>query len=803
MKLSKKWLHDYVQFDMSDKAFADAMTLSGSKVEGFGREGTGLVNVAVGLVTQIERHPDSDHLWVCQLDVGGSEPVQIVTGAQNVTAGRYVPAALDNSIIAGGQKIKKTKFRGVLSCGMLCSLEELGLTIHDFPGAYGEGVEDGIFLLNEDCNCTPGLDIQTAIGLDDVVTEFEITSNRPDCLGVRGLAREAAATFQLPFTQSEPALPQGHGDVNDLLKVRIDAPELCYRYAGAVVENVRVAPSPRWMRERLRACGVRPINNIVDITNYVMLEFGQPMHAFDLRYLEGNQVVVRTAQAGEAITTLDNIERKLSTDMLVIADANKPVAVAGVMGGEFSGIMDDTRTIVFESACFKGTQVRTTAKRLGLRTESSSRFDKELDPASCAKCLARALELVQELGAGDIVSGIVDVFPSPKPARTIPFEPDYVNGFVGIDCPADEQITMLARVGCKVENNVVHIPSWRGDIANKADLAEEAARLYGYDKIPAVPLRGMADARLTEAQKLQRLCGETLRGLGCSEICTYSFMSPKAYDKIALPEGHWLRDCVVLSNPLGEDTSVMRTTPTPSMLETLARNYNNRNESAALYELATVYRPSRDEFATEAKLPLEKQMISIGLYGPGADYFALKGIVEALLAKTGLTDYDVQAVTDDPTYHPGRAAAFTLADGTWLACLGEISPAVQENYDIGTRVYAANIDFNKLMVNRIAEKTYKQLPRYPAVTRDLALVCGTDTPVLTLQKAIQGACGQLLENLKLFDVYTGSQIAEGSKSVAFSLRLRSAKGTLTDEEADAAVKRCMKALDKIGAKLRA
>ena len=792
MKLSKKWLNEYVQCNVSDKAFADAMTMSGSKVEGYEAEGAGLENIVVGLVTQITRHPDSDHLWVCQLDVGG-ETVQIVTGAQNVTQGCYVPVAMDNSAIAGGTKIKKTKFRGVLSQGMLCGVDEVGLSQHDFPYA----ANDGIFLLGEDCRREPGLDIHEAIGLDDVVTEFEITSNRPDCLSVLGLAREAAATFGLDFRPQTSDIRPGAGNVHDLLKVRIDAPELCYRYAGAVVENVRVKPSPRWMRERLRAGGVRAINNIVDITNYVMLEYGQPMHAFDLRYLEGSQVIVRTAGAGESITTLDGIERKLEPDMLVIADAQKPVAVAGVMGGEYSGIMDDTSTIVFESACFFGQQVRSAAKRLGLRTESSSRFDKELDPQGCVKVLTRALQLVQELDAGDVVNGIVDVFPTPKPAREIAFNPDYVNKFIGIDCPAGEQIAILERIGCEVENDVIHVPSWRGDLQGKADIAEEIARFYGYDKIPAVPLRGLADARPTEEQKLQRLVGETLRALGCSEICTYSFMSPKAYDRIELPGGHWLRESIVIRNPLGEDTSVMRTTPTPSMLETLARNYNNRNEGAALYELATVYRPREDG------LPEEKQMICIGLYGSNSDYFTLKGIVEALLEKTGLTGYDIQAVTDDPTYHPGRAAALTLADGTWLACLGEISPAVQENYGLGTRAYLANIDFNTLFSNREPEKAYKQLPRYPAVTRDLALVCAAEIPVLTLQRAIEQACGNLLENLKLFDVYTGSQIAAGSKSVAFSLRLRSAKGTLTDEEADTAVKRCVKALGKAGATLRA
>jgi len=792
MKLSKKWLNDYVQCSVSDKAFADAVTMSGSKVEGYEAEGAGLENIVVGLVTEITRHPDSDHLWVCQVDVG-DETVQIVTGAQNVAAGSYVPVAKDNSVVAGGKKIKKSKMRGVASCGMLCSLEELGLTAHDFP--YAE--EDGIFLLGEDCDHTLGLDIQTAIGLDDVVTEFEITSNRPDCLSVLGLAREAAATYKLDFRPKTLDIRPGTGNVADYLKVRIDAPDLCYRYAGAVVENVRVAPSPRWMRERLRASGVRPINNIVDITNYVMLEHGQPMHAFDLRYLEGNQVIVRTAGAGESITTLDGVERKLEPDMLVIADARKPVAVAGVMGGEYSGIMDDTKTIVFESACFRGAQVRSTAKRLGLRTESSARFEKELDPDGCARVLTRALQLVQELDAGDVVNGMVDVFPSPKLRRTVAFDWEYVNRFIGIDCPREAQIAILECIGCNVEGDVIHVPTWRGDLEGKADIAEEVARFYGYDNIPAVPLRGLADARLTGEQKLQRLVGETLRGLGLSEIVTYSFISPKAYDKTGLPAGHPLRDSVVISNPLGEDTSVMRTTALPSMLETLARNYNNRNESAALYELATIYRPRG-----EAELPEEKQRLMIGLYGPGADYFALKGIVEELLRKVGIAGWDIAAVTGNEALHPGRAAALLL-DGEELALLGEVSPAVQENYGIGARANVASVDMKTLLAKQNSEKAYRPLPRYPAVTRDLALVCDANTPVLTLQKAIQGACGGLLEHLKLFDVYTGSQVAAGSKSVAFSLRLRSAKGTLTDEEADAAVKRCVKALEKIGARLRA
>jgi len=791
MNLSKKWLNEHIKLDVTDKEFAQAMTISGSKVESFVQEGAELKNIVVGHVTAAERHPDSDHLWVIQVDVG-NEQVQIVTGAQNVTAGSYVPVAKDNSVIFGGQKIKKTKFRGVLSQGMLCGIDELGLSQHDFPYAP----DDGIFLLGDDCAREAGLPIQEAIGLNDVVTEFEITSNRPDCLSVIGLAREAAATFKQDFDMPESALPSGTGDVKDHLSVRIDAPDLCYRYAGVVVENVRVVPSPRWMRERLRASGVRPINNIVDITNYVMLEFGQPMHAFDLRYLEGNQVIVRKAGAGETITTLDGTRHKLDETMLVIADAKRPVAVAGVMGGEHSGILDDTTTVVFESACFYGMQVRATAKKLGLRTESSARFEKELDPSGCLNMLARALELVKALDAGNIVNGIVDVFPTPKPMRSIEFTPEWINAFLGIDCPTKEQITILERIGCTVEQDSIIVPSFRNDLEARADIAEEIARFYGYDNIPSVPLRGLADACLAQSQQLQTLIGEILRAQGLSEICTWSFISPKGYDKLELPKNSFLRNSVVIQNPLGEDTSVMRTIPLPSMLEVLSRNYNNRNESAALYELATIYLPKGEE-----ELPEERLVVTLGMYGADMDFFTLKGVIEQLLAHSGVAGYNITAIAEPYALHPGRAAALSI-DGEEFAWFGEISPAVQENYELGTRAYTATINFNVLLAHSNRKIVYKALPRYPAITRDLALVCPADMPVLQLQNAIERGAGKLLEELRLFDVYTGNQVAQGSKSVAFRLRLRSAQATLTDEEADAAVKRCIKDLEKIGVSLR-
>jgi phenylalanyl-tRNA synthetase beta chain len=792
MNLSKKWLSDYVKLNVSDQEFADGMTLSGSKVESFETEGADIKNVIVGRVESLERHPDSDHLWICQINVGGPENIQIVTGAQNLKAGDVVPVAMDNSYVAGGHHIKKGKLRGVESCGMLCSLGELGLTVHDFPYA----IEDGIFVLGEDCDRTLGKDIHEAIGLDDVVTEFEITSNRADCLSVIGLAREAAATFGGELEVPVPEVHQTHGDVNSILTVEIKEPTLCYRYAGAVVENVRIKPSPRWLRERLRACGVRPINNIVDITNFVMLEFGQPMHAFDLRYLDGNSVIVRRAENGEKITTLDGVERELNENMLVIADANKPVAVAGVMGGEYSGIMDDTTTIVFESAMFNGVSVRRTAKALGMRTEASSRYEKELDATGCLRSLTRALQLVEMLDAGDIVSGVVDCDYSDKTPVTLPFMPEWVNNFIGIDLSADEQKAILEKIDFKVENGVITAPSFRNDIEHQADISEEIARFYGYNKIPDRELHGVADGRYTDEQMLENKLNSVLIAQGLSEICTYTFISPKEYDKLNLPADSELRNCVKILNPLGEDTSVMRTTAIGSMLGILSRNYNNRNASAALYEISPVYKSNGTE-----ELPDEPNVIMLGLYGEQYDYFNLKGIVEKVLEAAGIDNYDIDRVTDNPTFHPGRTAVITV-NGEQLALLGEIHPKVRDNYEIGTRCYVAEIKFDVLFNNRGAEKVYKPLPKFPATTRDLAFVCEKDIPVMKLEKLISSAIGKNLESIELFDVYEGAQVGLGMKSVAFSLSLRSPERTLTDEDADSAVKKAVKALAEIGVQLR-
>lgn len=792
MLLSKKWLNDFLKTDIADKNFAGIMTMSGSKVEGFRREGDELEKIVVARIISLERHPNSDHLFICSADVGGESPIQIVTGAQNLSAGDFVPVALDGSVTAGGKKIKKSKLRGVESDGMFCSLGELGLTAHDFPYA----VSDGVFVLGGDCDRLPGADIKSAIGLDDTVFEFEITPNRPDCLSVIGLAREAAAALEMPFCVPAPCVKAGAGDVGDCLSIDISDNEKCYRYAGAVVKNVRIAPSPRWMRERLRAGGVRPINNIVDITNFVMLEYGQPMHAFDYRFLEGGSVIVRTAKKGETITTLDGVQRALSEDMLVIADAVKPVAVAGVMGGEYSGIMDDTQTIVFESACFNGPSVRSTSKKLGMRTEASARYEKGLDPKGCRACLDRALELVQLLDAGDVVNGVIDCDKTADARATVQFDPDWTNSFIGIDMSADEQAKILERLSFKVQDGIVTVPSFRGDVEHKADIAEEVARFYGFENIKSHPIISTTAGALNDTQKLQKLAGDILLAQGLTEIMTYSFISPKSYDKIMLGADSPLRKSIVISNPLGEDTSVMRTTSVPSMLEVLSRNFNNRNAAARLYELSTVYIPKDGE-----ELPEEKITVSLGMYGEGLDFFSLKGVIEELLLSFGICDCDVEAVTDCAYLHPGRAAKLT-AGGDELGIFGEVHPDVLDNYEIDTKAYVGSVDFNTLKKHADLARSYKQLPKFPATTRDLAFVCDKSLPVLTLRRAISSAAGGVLESLTLFDVYEGSQIPEGMKSVAFNLVLRSPDKTMTDEEADDAVRRSVKALEKLGISLR-
>ncbi|MFT3952170.1 MAG: phenylalanine--tRNA ligase subunit beta [Oscillospiraceae bacterium] len=799
MNLSMKWLADYVDCSLPVKQFCYDMTMSGSKVEGFEAEGDEISNVVVGKILSVEPHGNSDHLVVCMVDVGKDAPVQIVTGAPNVSAGDYVPAALDGSTLPGGVKIKKGKLRGVESNGMLCSLGELKLTKHDFPYA----IEDGIFLLGEDCDRTPGADIRAAIGLNDTTVEFEITSNRPDCLSVLGLAREAAATFNVPSNVKAPAFQGVDGAVSDLLSVEIKNTALCSRYIGGVVKNVKIAPSPRWLRERLRASGVRPINNFVDITNFVMLEYGHPMHAFDLRYVEGNSIIVRNAQAGETITTLDGTQRALSPEMLVIADAKKPVAVAGVMGGEYSGIMDDTATVVFEAACFDGASVRTTAKKLGMRTDASARFEKGLDADNCLPAIKRAFELVELLGAGEVVRELIDADYSDKTPKTVEFDPAWINTFLGTSIPVADMADYLTRLGFTVENGVVTAPRVRIDIACKADVAEEVARIYGYNNIPATIIKGVANAKLTPAQKFERKLRATMSALGYSEITTYSFISPKYFDKINLPADSALRKTVTITNPLGEDTSVMRTSVLPSMCEVLGRNFNNRNKEAFLFEIGTEYLPDADE----TKLPAELARLCLGSYGGESDFFALKGTIEELLDRIGLTGYET-ARADESTpfgercaFHPGRVAVMEK-NGIPFAMLGELHPSVCENYGIDTKCYAAKLLVPELLALAEPDRVYVPLPKFPAITRDISVVCDDTLPAAALEKAIRGAVGKILEKVELFDVYKGKQIEDGKKSVSYAISMRSHDGTLTDDQAEAAMKKVLKALSALGAELR-
>ena len=817
MNLSMKWLGDYVKADMPIKDFCHALTMSGSKVECYEKEGSNISNVVVGKILSKGPHENADALFVCQVDIGAEAPIQIVTNAKNVKEGDLVPVALDGAVLPEG-KIKKCKMRGVESFGMFCGLETLGLTAHDFPYADPEGV----FVIEEDCKL--GEDIHTAIGLDDTSVEFEITSNRPDCLSVIGLARETAATYGTELKVKAPEFKGVDGDINSMLKVDIHNTEKCQRYCAGIVKNVKIGPSPRWMRERLRASGVRPINNFVDITNYVMLEYGQPMHAFDLRYVEGAHINVRNAKNGEKIMTLDGVERELTEDMLVIADEKKPVAVAGIMGGEYSGIMDDTTTVVFESAYFEPTQVRQTSKKLRLKSDASARYEKGVDRLISMTCLKRAFELVEELGAGEVLNTVIDRDYTDKTPASVEFSADWINNFLGTDISEADMIKYLERLEFKVENGKVIAPSFRIDIGCKADIAEEVARIYGYNNIPSTDFRGVARAEFTEEQKFTRTLRNAAAALGGYEIATYSFVSPKYFDKIKLPANSKLRKVVKIVNPLGEDTSVMRTSTIPSMLDVLSFNYNNRNDKACLFEISKEYLPAEQEkpfingdtLANSGKqkhkysysLPDEPQRLTIGMYGGDADFYTLKGMVEQILGELKIEDVEYVRAADSDIFdekyalHPGRSAVI-LKDGTPLGIMGEVHPDVQETYEIGVKTYIAKLNIPELMAAAADKITYQPLPKFPATTRDLSLLVDEDMPVAELEKAIKGAVGKILEKVSLFDVYRSDEMKQnGKKSIAYSISMRSHEGTLTDEQADGAMKRVLKALSAIGAELR-
>lgn len=786
MKLNRKWLNeDFVDLSqVSDQTFVDTMTMVGQKVETYQRLDQGIRNVVVGRVISIVRHQNSDHMWICQVDVGQAEPVQIVTGAQNVRQGDLVPVALHNSWLPGGVHITKGKLRGERSNGMLCSLKELGLTLGDFP--YAE--EDGIWILQEDCQ--PGDDINTVIGNDDTVVEFEITNNRPDCYAIIGLAREAAAAFALPMHHHTPVVKGSNaGSIFQYLDVEVPAEALCNRYTARMVANVRIGPSPKWLRQRLRANGVRPINNIVDITNYVMLEYGQPMHAFDYRYVSSGKIVVRESREGEAITTLDGTVRRLKPGMLVIADGEKPIGLAGIMGGENSEIVADTATVVFESANFNGTSIRQTALALGLRTEASGKFEKNLDPMLTVPAVQRACELVELLNCGDVLDGTIDVLHFVPQPRQLPLEPERINRLLGTEISRADMVAYLNRLEIPVEGDQIHIPSWRPDLVCMADIAEEVGRLYGYNNIGTTTIRGAAtQGGYSETAALETEAGRLCRAVGYSEIITYSFVSPGVFDRIRLAADSPLRRTLAIQNPLGEDTSVMRTVALPSMLDILARNHAYHNKAVKLYELAKVYRPVEGQ-----TLPQEPKMLVLGAYGPGEDFFTMKGQVEAILAGLRVKQPVYTAVTGHPTYHSGRCAKVTV-EGVDLGYLGQLHPLVAGNYDLEGEVYCCELDFTRMMGLRKPAPTYVPLPKYPAVTRDLAVVCDESRTVAQVESCMIRAAGKHLRHIRLFDIYRGKGVAEGKKSMAFSLELRADDRTLTDGEVEADVARILAAL---------
>ena len=799
MLLSRKWLNEFVPVDVDDRTFAEDMTLSGSKVEITEIEGEEISNVVVGRVVEIKRHENSDHMWICQVDVGEEAPIQIVTGAQNVSQGDLVPVAKHNSTLPGGVKITKGKLRGEKSNGMLCSYKELGMTDNDWPYS----VVDGIFLLNSDPDLKakdlkPGDDIRTAIGLDDHVVEFEITPNRPDCLSVIGLAREAAVTYGKTMAQHEPVIKGGGvGNLTELLDVETPATDLCPRYTARMVRNVKIGPSPKWMRDRLRASGVRPINNIVDITNYVMLEYGQPMHAFDYRYVNGGKIVVRRAEDGETLTTLDGNVRQLNSSMLVIADEHRAVGLAGIMGGENSEIVEDTVDVVFESANFNGTSIRRTALALGMRTEASAKFEKGLDILNTLPAVNRACELVEMLGAGEVLDGTIDILNFVPQPKQLKLRADKINALLGTDIDAAEMCRILQELGFGVDGDIITVPSWRGDVEHYSDLAEEVARFYGYNQIPTTAMTGVTTrGGYSPEQMLERSLGTVCRSLGYDEIITYSFISPTYYDKIRLPEDSPLRKSMKIMNPLGEDTSIMRTTVMPSMLEILTRNYNYRNKEAHLYELGRTYFEREDGMADEPK------HLSLGVYGPEESFFTLKGAVETILDSIRAEDVTYVAEKSDPSYHPGRCAK-VYVNGQEVGTLGQIHPLVAANYGVDAELYYADLKFDALFASRGADPEYQPLPKFPAVTRDIAVLVDKAVTVGAMESSIQAAAKGLLKDVTLFDIYEGAKLPTGKKSVAFNLVLRADDRSLTAQEADDEVNLVLERLKKdFGAMLR-
>ncbi|MBO5059551.1 MAG: phenylalanine--tRNA ligase subunit beta [Clostridia bacterium] len=794
MKVPMSWFNDYTDISgITPKEYNEALTMTGSKVETIENMGEDIKNVVCGKILEITEHPDSDHMVICQVDVG-DETLQIVTGAPNVKVGQIVPVAKNDSYLPGGVHIKTGKLRGVESCGMLCSHEELGLTEADLSWEP----EYGILILPEDTQV--GMDIKDFFHLNEDVVEFEITSNRPDCFSVIGLARETAATFKRPFGVKKPEFSENSENIADTISVTVENPDKCLRYCARMVKNVKIGPSPDWMVHRLKAAGIRSINNIVDITNYILLEYGQPMHAFDLRHLDGGKIIVRDAADGEVIKTLDEQDRTLNSNDLVIADASKAVAIAGVMGGFNSEIEDDTDTVIFESATFDAVSVRLTAQKAGLRTEASSRYEKGLDPNNTVPAIERACQLVEELGCGEIVGGMLDVKGNIKEPTVLKFRPEKINAFLGIDISKEEMAEYLRAIEFIVDLDKMEItaPSFRPDIEAEADIAEEIARFYGYNKIPTTLISGEATKGFySPMQIFRKNLSAALTAQGMNEIFTFTFTGPDEFDKLNLPDGSTFRNVVKIRNPLGEDTSIMRTTMLASMLRTLSYNYNRKNEAASLFEISKVYLP------TEAgKLPNEPEKLAIGMYGKEIDFFDIKGVLEAAFDSLNMKGVEWKQLTDCPSLHPGRAAAL-YKDGSKIGIVGEAHPDVCKNFDIDIPCYVAEIDIAgsfKCVDNNIK---YKALPKFPAAERDIAVLVDKTVAVGDLEATMIKASGSLLESIKLFDVYEGDRIPEGKKSVAFAISFRAVDRSLTSEEVNKVFNKIVKDLQyKNNAQLR-
>lgn len=805
MNTSLSWIKAYVpDLDVTAQEYMDAMTLSGSKVEGFEKLDADLEKIIVGQIDKIEKHPDADKLVVCQVNVGTGEDIQIVTGASNVREGQKVPVVLDGGRVAGGHdgkktpggiKIKKGKLRGVPSNGMMCSIEELGSNADMYP----EAPEDGIYIFEDDVKV--GESAITALGLDDVVFEYEITSNRVDCFGVLGLAREAAATFGKEFKPPVVTVTGNDEEVNDYVKVTVEDKELCPRYCARVVKNIKIAPSPKWMQRRLASQGIRPINNIVDITNYVMEEYGQPMHAYDLDLIAGKEIVVRRAEKGETFVTLDGQERTMDDSVLMICDGEKAVGVAGIMGGENSMITDNVQTMLFEAACFDGTNIRLSSKKIGLRTDASGKFEKGLDPNNAMDAINRACQLIEELGAGEVIGGVVDVYGKVKEGRRIPFDAQKVNALLGTDIAKETMIGYFKKIDLDYddEKDEVIIPSWRQDLECLADMAEEVARFYGYDNIPtSLPSGEATTGKLSFKLKVEALARDAAEFCGFSQSMNYSFESPKVFDKLLIPQDDDLRKTVVISNPLGEDFSIMRTISLNGMLTSLATNYNRRNKNVRLYELGNIYLPKQ---IPVTELPEERMQFTLGMYGDG-DFYTMKGVVEEFFDKAGLhgkETYDPAA--GKPFLHPGRQAN-VIYDGQIVGYLGEIHPQVADNYEIKERVYVAVMDMPIIVSLASFERKYEGIARFPAVSRDISMVMPKGILVGEVEKIFDARGGQYLEGYELFDIYEGTQIKSGFKSVAYSLTFRAKDKTLEEADYAPAMNKILKALEEMGIELR-